>query len=258
MTAQGLVAVRRGPRYWFDGYVAMLRYELTGLRTFLAFVLLIQVFMSAGMTYFYGFYMGELPTSAQLFLITGTPALALFPIGFVIVPNAIGQQKLAGNYDFAQSLPVPGVAATAAAFTVYTVVALPGVAIALIVAAFRYDVGFVIAWSIVPAVLLVSIMAISVGFALGHGVADPRVTNLITNILVFAVLLFTPIVVPIDQFPGWLASMHHALPFYHMAQILRAALSDGLVTGVATSYAVLIVWTAGSWALATWSLSRQR
>jgi ABC-2 type transport system permease protein len=258
MTVTGVGSVRRGPGYWRAGYVAMLRYQLTGLRTYLAFVLVIQVFMSAGMTYFYGFYMGDLPVEARLFLITGTPALALFPIGFVFVPNAIGQQKLAGYYDYERSLPVPGVASTAASFTVYTLIALPGVAIALVVAAMRYDVGLVLAWSIIPAVVLVSVMAISVGFALGHGVRDPRMTNLVTNILVFAILLFSPIVVPIDQFPGWLAGLHRALPFYHMAQVLRASLSEGLVAAVSTSYLVLIAWTAGSWAAAAWSLSRQR
>jgi ABC-2 type transport system permease protein len=253
-----VASVRRGLGYWSAGYVAMLRYQLTGLRTFLAFVVVIQVFMSAGMTYFYGFYMGDLPVDAQLFLITGTPALALFPIGFIIVPNAIGQQKLAGNYDYERSLPVPGIASTAASFTVFTLIAIPGVGIALLVAALRYDVGLDLAWSIVPAVVVVSVMAISVGFALGHGVRDPRVTNLITNILVFAILLFSPIVVPIDQFPDWLAGLHRVLPFYPMAQVLRASLSEGLVSGLTTSYVVLVVWTAGSWAIAAWSLSRHR
>jgi ABC-2 type transport system permease protein len=256
MTARAVV--RRGPGYWFAGFAAMLRYQLTGLRTFLAFVVVVQVLMSAGMTYFYGFYMGELPIEAQLFLVTGTPALALFPIGFIVVPNAIGQQKLAGSYDYEQSLPVPAIAATAASFTVFTLVAIPGLAIALVVADLRYDIGLDLAWSIVPAVALVSVMAISVGFAVGHGVRDPRVTNLITNILVFAVLLFSPIVVPIEQFPEWLAGLHRALPFYHMAQVLRGSLSDGLVSGVAASYLILMAWTVGSWAAAAWSLRRQR
>ena len=130
--------------------------------------------------------------------------------------------------------------------------------IALLVAGLRYDVRFDVSWPIVPAILLVSVMAISVGFALGHGIADPRITNLITNILVFAVLLFTPIVVPIEHFPAWLATVHRSLPFYHMAQVLRAALSDGLVTGVATSYVVLSTWTATAWAVAGWAVGRQR
>jgi ABC-2 type transport system permease protein len=258
MTMSRTVSLRHGVTYWRSGYVAMLRYQLTGLRTFLVFAVVIQVLMSAGMIFMYGFYLGDLPPSGQRFLITGIPALALFPIGFIMVPGEIGRQKLAGNYDYERSLPVPGIASTAATFTVYTLIALPGLVIALVLAAIRYDVGIDIAGSIVPAVVLVSIMAISVGFALGHGVRDPRVTNLITNVLVFAILLFSPIVVPIEHFPGWLAGLHRVLPFYHMTQVLRASLSDGLVSGLAASYVVLAAWTAGSWVVAAWSLSRQR
>jgi hypothetical protein len=44
------------------------------------------------------------------------------------------------------------------------------------------------------------------GFGLAHAISDPRVTNLIGNVLIFFVLLFSPIIVPITQFPSWLAA----------------------------------------------------
>ena len=94
-----------------------------------------------------------------------------------------------------------------------------------------------------PAVLFTSSIAASVGYAVGHIVPEPRVISLITNIIMFLVLLFSPIVVAIEQFPAWWALVHHILPFWHMSVVIRAALTDGLVTTpVVASYAVLAVW----------------
>ena len=101
-------------------------------------------------------------------------------------------------------------------------------------------------------------MSTSVGFGLALAVTDPRVTNLIGNVLIFFVLLFSPIIVPIDQFPGWLAAIHHWLPFYSMAEVIRGSLSDGLATGVTRAYLVLGAWTIGSWLLAGYVVARRR
>ncbi len=70
-------------------------------------------------------------------------------------------------------------------------------------------------------------------------------------------LLFSPIVVPIELFPEWLAATHRVLPFYPMATVIRDALSDGLVTGVGSAYLTLGAWTAGSWVVAGWVVGRR-
>ncbi len=250
--------IRRGPSYWWRSYLAMLRFDITGLRTTIAFVLVIQLLMGAGMAYIYGFYLGGVPAQAALYIVTGIPALALAPIGLVWVPSVIGLQKLRETYDFVWSMPVPRLMSAASTFTTFTLAAVPGTALSLTIAAVRYGVDLRVSWLIVPAVVLSALMATSVGFALGHAVPDPRLTNLITNVIVFVVLLFSPIVVPIEQFPDWLAAVHRALPLYPMATVVRDALSDGLVTGVGGAYVVLAAWTVGSWALAAWIVGRRR
>ncbi|MBP1632131.1 MAG: type transporter, partial [Acidobacteria bacterium] len=115
----------------------------------------------------------------------------------------------------------------------------------------------VTAW-VVPAVLLSSLMAASVGFAVGHSVADPALVNVVTNLVIFVVLMFSPIAFPIENFPGWLAAAHRVLPFWHLANVVRAALTEGLVPHVGVSYAVLGAWTLGSWLLAAWAVGRRR
>jgi ABC-2 type transport system permease protein len=101
-------------------------------------------------------------------------------------------------------------------------------------------------------------MANSVGFGFAHAIPEPRVTNLIVNMIIFLVLLFSPVAFPIENFPDWFASVHRVLPFFHMANIIRDGLTEGLVDGVATSYAVVAIWTVASWTLTAWVVGRRR
>ncbi len=249
--------VSAGPSRWFRSYIMMLRFDMRGLGQWLIFGLVIQVLMGAGTALMYGFYLGDVSPVVGTFMAAGVPAIALIPIGLVMVPNMVAQQRIAQTYEFLWSLPVPRLAAAASTFTVFTLMAVPGVAIALGVAAWNYEAQLSVSAMIVPAVLLTSLMTTSVGFGMAHGIKNPIVINFVTNMTVFFVLLFSPIVVPISQFPDWLASVHRILPFYHMAQVIRDALTTGFVTGVGMSYAVLVAWTIGGWIATGWVVGRR-
>jgi ABC-2 type transport system permease protein len=109
----------------------------------------------------------------------------------------------------------------------------------------------------VPAVLLSALMAVSVGFGMALAIRNPSVTNLIANAPIFIVLLFSPIVFPPSNLPGWLFAVDRALPFYNMAQVIRAGLTTGLVTDFARSYLVLLAWTAAGWMMTAWVVARR-
>ncbi len=239
--------VQTGLRRWSRSYLMMLRFDVRGLGQWLTIGIVIQVLMGAGAAVMYGFYLGDVPEVAKAFIATGVPALGLIPMGLVMVPQMVGQQRIAQTYDFIWSLPVPRLAAAASTFTVFTLMALPGFATSLGVGVWYYGVDLQVSWLLVPAVLLTSLMCTSVGFGMAHAIKNPMVINFIANMIIFFVLLFSPIIVPIAQFPDWLAAVHRVLPFYHMAQVIRDALSSGLVTGVGTSYLVLGIWTIGGW-----------
>jgi ABC-2 type transport system permease protein len=251
--------VTSGRGLGFDGYTSMLRFEMRNLRPFLTTGLAIQVLLGAGTALMYGFYFGEVAPAQQMLLVTGIPTLALIPIGFVMVPNAIMEHKLRDTYDYVWSLPVSRCGSALATSTIFTALALPGTAVALFIASLSYDVDLMVSWSIVPAVLFTSAMATSVGYALGHGVPEPRVIGLITSLVLFLVMLFSPIVVAIEQFPQWWGTVHRILPFWHMSVVIRAGLGEGLVTSsVAGSYSVLAIWGVFSWLVTGWVIGRRR
>ena len=258
MTTLPAPVLRRGAAYWRAGYRGMLRFDLASAREWLVPFVMVQILMGAGMALVYGFYLGDMPTAAATFVATGAPTLAVIPLGMALAPSLIAGRKIEGTYDFMWSLPVPRLTAALSSYTVFTALAAPGFAAALGIAAWRYDLDLHPSFWLIPAVLLASVMAASVGFAVGHAIADPSLVNVVTNLVIFVVLMFSPIAFPIENFPGWLAAAHRVLPFWHLANVVRAALTEGLVPHVGVSYAVLGAWTLGSWLLAAWAVGRRR
>ena len=249
--------VESGVAHWFRSFGLMMRFDAGRAREWAAMMAIVQVFMGAGMAITYGFFYPVVTPTIALYIVTGTPTLALIPLGLVMVPIGVSQQKVERTFDFIWSLPAPRSAQTASTFVLWTALAIPGMVVAVAIAAWRYGVALTVSPSIVPAVLLSALMAISVGFGMALAISSPVVVNLITNTLIFVVLLFTPIVFPISQLPSWMATVHHLLPFYAMAQIVRAGLTTGIVTNVAWWYLVVIVWTVFGWGLTAWVVARR-
>ena len=252
------VTTRSGMGYWLASLRSMVRFEMGRARQWAAMMVLIQILMGAAMALMYGFFYPRITPQTALYITTGTPALALIPIGFVLVPASVGQEKLAGTFDFTWSLPAPRSAQAVATFLLFTVLSLPGAVLALAVASWRYGARLGISPLIVPGTMLCALMAISVGFGMALAITNPLLINLITSALIFVVLLFSPIVVPASHFPAWLLAVDQALPFYNMAEVIRAGLSSGLVTDLARSYVILTAWAVAGWVMTGWVVGRRR
>src|SRR5690606_40734705 len=109
----------------------------------------------------------------------------------------------AGTFNYMRSLPLARPLLLAADMTVWLLIALPSVAVAVLVAALRYDLDFSFDWPVlIAAAVLVTLMATAVGYAIAVSMA-PLLAQLISQVLVFFVLLFSPITFPESQLPAW-------------------------------------------------------
>lgn len=249
---------RSGIGYWLASLRSMMRFDLGQIRQWAALLLIFQTMMGAGMAVMYGFFYPRVTHSTAVYITTGTPALALIPLGFLMVPVNVARERLEGTFDFIWSLPVPRSAQATSTFLLFTMLSLPGAVLALVVAAWRYGVHLSVSPELVPAALLCALMAISVGYGTALAISNPLLVNLITNALIFVVLLFSPIVIPASNFPAWLLSADKVLPFYNMAELIRAGLTQGLVTDLARSYLILAAWTAAGWTMTAWMVGRRK
>lgn len=250
--------IGRGPGHWWRSYVMMTRWEVTGLRLVLPITVMAQVVLGAGFVLGIGLLYGDLPDTAALFLSTGVAVITLITVGLVMGPQLIAQQKAQDTYDFVWSLPVPRSSAAAAWFTMTAIIAVPGMIAALLVAEVRYDIVLSVNPGILSAVALTALTGTMLGYALAHAVPNPQVTMLVSQVLIFFILGFSPINYPIENLPAWLADVSRWLPFHHMAVIMRGGLTRGLVSGVAASYVVVALWGSAAVAVSSWVLGRRR
>jgi ABC-2 type transport system permease protein len=252
------ITLRRGYRYWLASYRIMVRWHLTGLRLWLSLLAVVQVLAGAGFVLGIGLFFRHIPASAALFVATGVPVINLVLVGLVLGPQLVADQKVQQSYEFLRSLPVFQTAAACAWYTVCLIGGLPAVIVSLLIATARYGISFSFSAAIIPAVLVTAFAGTMIGYGLGHAVRNPMVTRLATQLLVFGIFGFTPILFPAAQLPGWLAAVNWWLPFGHMAVIVRAGLTAGMVTGVASSYLLVAAWGAVGVAAAAWALGRRQ
>ena len=236
----------------------MLRWEVVGSRLLYPLLLMSQVLVGAGFVIGFGLLIPDLDSATAQYLATGAVVISLVLVGLVVAPQLVAQQKMQGSYDYVWSMPVPRSAAVLASTTLAAVVAIPGIAAALLVARWRYDMNLTIDPTVVPAFLLTLACGSFLGSAVGHAVNKPQVTMLVSQLAIFLIIGFSPVSFSADRLPGWLATVHESLPLHHMALAVRSSLTDGLVEMTPRSWVTLSLWTAVSGMITAVVLVRRR
>ena len=93
---------------------------------------------------------------------------------------------------------------------------------------------FLLAW-------VIAMTGIFVGYSIAHGAPKPQMAQLATQVIVFALMIFSPILYPMEQLPGWLAAVHRVLPVKYMAELSRGTLTD-LNVNLGLAFAVVGGW----------------
>jgi ABC-2 type transport system permease protein len=225
----------------FETVGLLLRWQYLRFRSWLPMMVSIQVLLAVGVIYGLALLVPDIDRRTALYLATGAPTLSLLILGLNVVPQEVGQARLTGRHDYWRALPVPRLAPLAAEVTFWLLLQLPGTALALVVAAIRFDVSFHIGWTVVPAIVLVALTGAAVGYGLASTLA-PQVTGQVTAFLSIVILLFSPINFPADRMPGFLQVVHSVLPIQYMADVMR-----GSLTGRYDDPAVLAFVVVGGW-----------
>lgn len=224
--------------------------------TVLPLMVVVQVAIAVATVVGYGLLVGDPTPEVALFLATGAPTITLITVGLILTPQMISQAKTEGSLDWMRTLPVPRSLFLVSDLLVWTVLALPGMVLGVVAGVLRFDVDLSVAPWIGGAVLLVSLTAAAVGYAMAS-LLPPAVAMIMTQLLVFIVMLFSPVSYPAERMPTWLQDAHELLPIEPMAQLMRAGLAHDTFTVPGRSVVVLLVWCAVAVAGALAALRRR-
>lgn len=217
------------------------RWQFRRGSAYLPLTVVVQVFLSVTTVIGYGLLIGEPEPAAALILATGAPTVNLIMVGLILAPQVLAQSRTEGSLDWMRTLPVPRMSFLFSDLLVYTIIALPGMILGVIVGAVRFDITLSLSWLLIPSALLVALTAAAIGYAIAM-LLPPAIAQLTTQALLFIVLLFSPVSYTADRLPGWLQGVHEWLPIEPMAQVIRAGLVSDVFTVPARSWVVLLTW----------------
>ena len=237
-------------------YGLMLKWQALSNRATLPLNLVVQLMIAIGFIIGIGFFYPQMDPNIAKYLTTGAPTISLLMVGLVMVPQIVAMGRTQGTFDYMWSLPVPRLVFVAADATVWILVSLPGVILSLVLGSVYYDFGLRISPLVVPAIALIAMTGVFVGYAIAHGAPKPEMAQLATQIIVFAIMIFSPIMYPVAQLPDWMEAVHRVLPVKYMADLSRGTLTD-LPVNLGLAFAVVGGWCLFG-LLATYLLVQRR
>jgi len=222
-------------------YLLLVYWTLLRLRSTLPLLLFLQTLISVGIVVGFSFLVPQADAVTGFYLSTGAVTIGLITVGMVAAPQLVAQQKLTGAFDHQRALPVPRMAMLAADASVWVALALPGLAAALGVAALRFGLSLTLSPLVVPAILLVALCSVAIGYGLAYA-TKPEVSTMLSQVILFVALMFAPINFPAERLPRWLATVHEWLPFGYMAQVVRETVNVPAGGVDPFPFAVLALW----------------
>ncbi len=219
----------------------MMQWQLRRSAQYLPLMIIVQILLAVATVVGYGLLAGDVDHTAGLYLATGAPTITLITIGLVMTPQSVLQSKTEGSLDWLRTLPVPREVFLFADLCIWTLIALPGAVIGALAGSLAFGVHLTPTWWLIPAALLVSLTSASLGYAIGT-LLHPTLAHLISQVLLFVVMLFTPISYPVGRLPDWAQAIHQWLPLEPMAQAIRGSLAPDEFGVQPSAWAVLTAW----------------
>jgi ABC-2 type transport system permease protein len=239
-----------------NAYQLLIRWQLLRNKSLLPVLIVVQALLSLGIVVGYPLLFPELDETTMLYLATGAPTIALIVMGLVVVPQSVSLAKTEGTYDYMRTLPVARLVYLLADMTVWTIVVVPGVLAAVAIAALRFSLALDPSWLVIPAFVLVGLTATAVGYAIAS-LLPPTLSQLIAQVLVLFILMFSPLNFPPERLPDWLAFIHQFLPIQAMGEVVRGALAGGVYQADLADYLLLGGWCVGGF-IATYVVLERR
>ncbi|GAB6088506.1 ABC transporter permease [Spirochaeta dissipatitropha] len=217
---------------------------------------IVQTLISVGVIFGFSFLLPEIDTMTALYLTTGAPTVIMLTTGLTILSQMVAEDKTKGILEYMLSWPIGRWVYIVGDSIYWFCITLPGILLAFVIGSWYLDISITISVAGIMVLLFIGFTSMCIGYAMA-ALLPPKTTHLMSQILIFAVLLFSPINFPPERLPGWLAAVHRWLPLQHVADTMRAAFAPDYFTAELQSYVIVAVWALVAFLAALWSLRKR-
>jgi ABC-2 type transport system permease protein len=238
-------------------YRDLVSVELRSMRAEVPIIVAVQVGFMVGFVFGFGYLIPEVSDATAAYIVTGTATQGVVTIGLVLLPQVLAQSKHDGRLDYYLAMPISREAYLLALVTVTAIMALPAVAFCLAIGALRYDIALDL-HPLLPVAILLGIGSLAgVGIAMAVYAPHQQVTNALTQLIIFYVLFFAPVLMPRDQLPGFLQETARVAPPTYVADAIRATATDLPGTHLGASLAAMAGCAGASLVLSAIAIRRR-
>lgn len=238
-------------------YLTLTRMHLQMHRVDLPMIVILQVAFSAGFVLGFGFLIPGIDETAASYITIGTAAQNIVTVGAVMLPQMLSLGRYEGRLDYFLSLPVAREAYLAANVTLVAIYAFPGIIFALVIGWLRYDLSLDVDPLVIAVVPLALFSLAGIGIVMAMYMPGPESVNALTQLVIFYVIFFAPVLIPAEQLPGALQVTSKFFPPTYVADGLRATLTTLPDTHLALSLTMMAGFSAISLAASAYAIRRR-
>lgn len=223
---------------------------------FLSFTIIQVVFVLA-VLFGFSLLIGVLDEREQERMTIGALQLAATAVGCTICGQLVSQSIDEGVLEYQKNLPVPRPSILLNDFLVWTLVSIPGIIAGCIVGVCSFDLEIQISFYTILLFLLCCLSAISIGFFIALCLPSGGVT-VVGQLIMFIVMLFTPILYPRERLPSFLVQIQEFLPFLPLNDLLQTYVFGIDNANVVQDVLIVLYWLLICCIGSIWALSKRR
>jgi len=239
-----------------NNFLTLLQWQFLRMKPILPLYFIIQMLLAIGIVIGFSYLMPNIDEITALYLTTGAPTVILLAVGLVFLPQGVAEMKTDGTFNYMLSLPLPRLYYVFVEALIWLLLTIPGIIIALIVASIKFDIQLSYSFKSFFTFIVIGLTAIGIGYTIALWL-KPVVAELISQVLIFAILLFSPVNFPSERLPEWLSKVHDFLPLQYMAEIIRSALAPDYFTTETTHGIIVLVWCIISFVLCYFAITKR-
>lgn len=229
--------VRR--KFLIDLWILLLE-QLFEIRTTWYWHLLFAVVLPVAMVFGFARIGTATPSRESLvFIVSGAAIFAVVNDGLYAMAIRIGQMRQSGMLLYYATLPIRRTAFIIALMISRLLITMPGMMITLVFGSTLYHLDFSLNMSVILLLLFLGLTFSALGMTLGMWLDNVELIQVVVNLLLFVLIMATPVFIAPQALPGPLQVISLALPPTYAAAALRSMLTGVLDTPFYLNLSVL-------------------